>query len=130
MNPILQTGTLIVNVALISYAIGIVIEQRKKLITKQVLTFLTIGVFFDVTATCFMVIGSSHSAFSSHGLLGYSSLLAMSIDCILLWRLKNSAGLNVAVPRKLHLYSRIAFIWWILAYITGGLIVALRHMQA
>ena len=51
MKPILIAGISIVNLALISYTTGMVIQSRKRAITRQVLTFLTIGVILDITST-------------------------------------------------------------------------------
>lgn len=126
MNLFLQLGTSIVVLALLSYSIAIITEQRKKIISKTVLIFLTLGVCLDITATTFMILGSSNGGFTLHGILGYSSLLGMFTDAILIWRLKWKNGINSAVPVKLHFYSRYAYIWWVLAFITGGLLVALR----
>lgn len=119
-------GSFIVTLALISYSIAILTEQFKKNITKRVLTFLSIGVILDISATICMIIGSSHGPFTLHGALGYSSLTLMLIDTLLIWKQRNRSGINSTVPNGLHLYSRIAYIWWVLAYITGGLLVALR----
>ena len=127
MNTILMVGTTIVNLALISYAIAIVTEQRKKIVSNNVLIFITLGVVLDMTATTLMIIGSSKGAFTSHGLIGYSSLSLMLIDAVLLWIFRKKNGTSTYVGKKLHIYSRIAFIWWIVAYITGAVLVALRH---
>lgn len=126
MNPYVQTGTIVVIFALISYSIAIFTEQRKHKILKTVLIFITVGVLLDITATTFMIIGSSQGPLTLHGILGYSSLAGMLTDAILIWRQKKKHGIGVAVPRRLHLYSRYAYIWWVLAFITGGLLVALR----
>jgi len=125
MNNYLLIGTTVVVFALISYSIGVLTEQRKHFITKTVLRFVSIGIILDITATTFMIIGSENSPFSLHGILGYSSLIAMLIDVIMIWRfhLKNSSQ---KVPKLLHLYSRYAYIWWVLAFITGGLMVAFK----
>ena len=122
MNPLLQTGTIIVIFALIAYSIAIITEQRKGLASRKVLLFLTFGVLLDMIATTFMVLGSSKGGFTLHGFIGYSSLLGMFIDAVLMWRLYNQNGLGSAVPSKIHLYSRYAYIWWVVAYITGSLI--------
>jgi len=126
MKTILIFGTSIVNLALISYSIAIITEQRKHKISKRVLTFLTLGLFFDITATVMMIIGSENTAFTLHGILGYSSLTGMLIDAILLWRLRLRQGPDCGVPRTIHWYTRMAYIWWIMAYITGALIVMLK----
>lgn len=126
MNPLIQAGTFIVIFALISYSIAIITEQRKKVVSRKVLLFLTLGVSLDIIATTFMILGSSKGGFTLHGFIGYSSLLGMSIDAILIWRLKLKNGFDSPVPKKIHLYSRYAYIWWVLAFITGGLLVAIR----
>lgn len=127
MNSILLTGIIIVNLALISYTIGIISEQRAHKVSSFVLTYLTVGIVFDITATTFMIFGSKNTPFTLHGIIGYSSLLGMLLDNIFLWRLKSKSGINSEVPKKLHIYSRLAYIWWLLAYITGALIVAIKY---
>lgn len=125
MNPLLQAGTIIVFFALISYSIAIITEQRQKIVSRKVLLFLTLGVTLDIIATTFMILGSSKGGFTLHGFIGYSSLIGMSIDAVLMWRLKLKNGFDSPVPQKVHLYSRYAWIWWVLAFITGGLLVAI-----
>src|SRR3990172_4874401 len=125
MNPILMAGTTIVIFALISYSIAILTEQRKQAVSRLVLVFLTTGIILDVTATTCMIIGSEDSAFTLHGILGYSSLTGMLIDTFLIWRTRVKKGINALVHKGLHLYSRFAYIWWICAFITGGMLVAI-----
>ena len=126
MKPVLIAGTTIVNLALISYSIGIITEQRKHIVSKRVLSFVTIGLILDITATALMIIGSENSAFTAHGFLGYSSLTGMLIDAILLWRFALKNGNEARVGKGLHWYTRIAYSWWIAAYITGALMVMLK----
>lgn len=126
MNPYIQTGSTLVVFALAAYSVGILTEQRKGIVSKKVLFFISLGVCLDVTATAFMITGSSSGPLTAHGFIGYSSLLGMLTDSILLWRLKSKSGINTKVPRALHLYSRYAYMWWVIAFITGGLLVALR----
>lgn len=127
MKSIVLVGITIVNLALICYSIGIIKEQRIKVVTNAVILFVTLGVSFDIISTCCMIIGSTHTALSSHGLLGYSALILMLVDCILLWKHRIKSGNTIPVSKKLNLYSRFAYIWWVLAYITGAIIVAVRH---
>ncbi len=126
MAPILIAGIIIVNLALIFYTIGIIIEQRQHRVTGKVLTFLTMGVVFDVVATTFMIIGSTKSPFSLHGILGYSSLTGMLVETSLAWRHRLREG-DREVSGALHWYSRLAYFWWVAAYITGALIIPLRQ---
>ena len=126
MKTILIIGTAIVNLALIFYSIGIITEQRKHRISRKVLGFISVGLLFDITATILMIIGSENPAFTAHGILGYSSLTGMLIDAILLWRLARKNGIDSEVSKGLHWYTRIAYAWWLAAYITGALIVILK----
>ncbi len=122
MSPILVTGVIVVNLALISYAIGIVGEQRSHRVSARVLGFLVAGVLLDVTATAFMIAGSSSGPFTAHGLLGFSSLAAMLSEAAFAWRHRRAHG-DAPVPSWLHRWSRIAFGWWLVAYVTGAYLV-------
>lgn len=122
MNTLSIIGATIVTLALISYSIGIISEQVKRKIIPRVLVFITLGVILDVTATIFMILGSQNSPFTIHGFIGYSALLVMLIELVRIWRTYNASGINAEVPKGLHLYSRVAYIWWVVAYITGSLL--------
>lgn len=126
MNIFLKIGTRVVVLALISYSVAILTEQKKRAATNIVLVFLSLGIALDITATVFMIIGSPHSPFTVHGFLGYSALLAMLVDFYLIWRLRLENGKNPAAPMRLHLYSRYAYLWWIVAFITGSLLVIFK----
>lgn len=122
MNTLSIIGATIVTLALISYGIGIISEQLKKRMIPRVLIFITLGVVLDVTATIFMILGSKNSPFTVHGFIGYSALLVMVIELVMIWRAHNKSGMGSEVPKGLHLYSRFAYMWWVVAYVTGSLI--------
>lgn len=126
MNPISITGAFIITIALLSYGIGSISLQRFKMLSPGVLWFLSIGVILDITATIFMIIGSKNILFTLHGCIGLSALLAMLIDLILIWRVYSKEGFNVFVSKKLQLYSKFAFGWWVIAYIIGSILVIWR----
>ena len=126
MNSFLIAGTRIVILALIAYSIAIITEQKKQQVNNIVLVFISLGILFDIIATAFMITGSSKSPFTLHGILGYSSLAAMLIDTILIWRHRITQGNTMKVPAILHKYSRYAYIWWVLAFITGGALVLFK----
>ena len=129
MKTVSIIGSFIVTIALIFYSIGFSKENKRKLVTRRVLLFYTIGVSLDIIATILMIAGSSKGMLTLHGMIGYSSLLGMLTDTVLLWRHSLSKGPQTEVNRSLHIYSRIAFTWWIIAYITGGLLVAVSKMR-
>jgi len=121
MNPILMRAVVVVTFALIFYSIGVITEQRKTSVSRRVLVFLTAGITCDVSSTALMIIGSSNIPFTVHGVLGYSALTLMLIDTILIWShwVKNRQD---TVSRSLSVYTRIAYGWWVIAYIAGAII--------
>ena len=119
MNSTLIIGVVIVTGALIFYSMAIWTEQRQKVYTPFILTTLTIGVSLDMTATAFMIAGSRNYPFTVHGLLGYSALSAMLVDTVLTWRYWRSEKKHQPVTRGLHVYTRLAYLWWVIAY-PGG----------
>jgi EamA domain-containing membrane protein RarD len=126
MNIFLSYGTKIVILALIAYSVAILTEQKIHRVSNRVLIFISAGIVLDIVATVFMIIGSSNTPFTLHGFIGYSSLAAMLIDTVFIWKHRIASGQEVTVPKSLHLYSRYAYIWWILAFITGGLLVLFK----
>ncbi len=126
MKPVLIAGISIVNLALISYTIAIVIQSRKKVMSWNVLTFLTIGVIVDIAATICMILGTEEGPITLHGFIGYSSLTGMVIDTIFSYRFVKQNGINASIPKRFTRWSKIAYFYWIIAYITGALIVAFR----
>ena len=126
MNPVLAAGTKIVFLALFSYTAFIILEQRKQLITKKVLFFLTLGLILDITATMLMIAGSSSSLFTLHGFIGYSALAVMFAETILIWRFYIVKPEQTKVTKILHQYSRYAYMWWVIAFITGVILVAIK----
>lgn len=126
MNTLSMIGANIVILAMVFYSIAIITEQRKRLVTPFVLRFLVPGLVCDITATAFMIAGSSHGPFTLHGILGYSSLAAMMVDTVLLLRFYRKQGSTMPTPTSLHLYSRYAYAWWIVAFVTGIMLVVFR----
>ncbi|NQU34959.1 MAG: hypothetical protein HQ521_17165 [Bacteroidetes bacterium] len=126
MKPLAIIAATIVTIALISYSVAIITEQRKRKVLNLVLIFLTLGVTLDITSTAMMIIVSENSPFTLHGIMGYTSLSLMLVDAFLLWKHRIKFGSEKEVSKGIHLYSRVAYIIWVLAYITGSLLVALK----
>ncbi|MDH3745846.1 MAG: hypothetical protein OES47_12170 [Acidobacteriota bacterium] len=122
MPPVLLAGIVIVNCALLSYALGILLEQRTHRVSAWALNWLKLGVVLDITATACMIAGSSRGFLTPHGLLGFSSLAAMLVETGFAWRHRSQHG-DRLTPRWLHNYSRIAYGWWLIAYVTGAYLV-------
>ena len=124
MNPTLITGMIIVTGALIAYSVFFWMEQHSKLLKPAILAMLTLGISLDITATTFMIIGSRNLSLTVHGVLGYTALSGMLLDTILTWRHWRSEKKTSPLSRGLLRYTRLAYGWWVLAYIAGGLLVA------
>ena len=122
MDPVRMTAVLTVTLALTLYTIGTLKQQRSRRSTAAVRGWLTVGVVFDVLATALMIVASKSIAPTVHGVIGYSALALMVTDTTLLWRHARAKG-AVEVSRGLHLFSRAAYGYWVLAYVTGGLLV-------
>jgi hypothetical protein len=125
MKPLLITGISIVNLALISYAIAIFTQNKKKRVTQTVLAFLATGIILDITATICMII-SSGKAITLHGVIGYSALLGMLAETIVTFLFARRNGINTSVSKKFIRWSQIAFSYWVLAYITGLVLVLMK----
>jgi hypothetical protein len=122
MTPLLRVGVTIVVLAFASYTVGVVIEQRARRVARRALAFLVAGVVFDVTATICMILGS-RQVLTLHGVLGYSALAGMLVETVLAARHRLRSG-DAEVPRWLHLSTRAAYSWWVVAFVSGGILVA------
>jgi len=123
MNFLAVVGAFIITLALLSYGIGSIAVVRFKIVTPGVLIFLVLGVLLDFVAVAFMIIGSSKGAFTLHGYLGYSAMLTMIINLILIWWWYLKNGFDTIISNSIILYSKIAYAWWLIVYITGSLLV-------
>jgi len=122
MNPIRMAAVATVTLALILYTVGALAEQRSRRAGGAARRFLTLGLTFDVIATALMVAATGSFSPTLHGWLGYSALTLMLVDVVLIWRHWRSRA-SAAIPWGLHLYTRIAYAYWVIAYFTGAALV-------
>ena len=127
MPKITIAGIIFVHIALIFYTLFFVFESKKQKTTNSVLIFITLAVIFDVTATICMMIGTTRTYFTFHGIMGYLGLILMVVDAVLFWKYKLKYGVEHLISKSLNSFSKIAYIWWIVAYITGVLVSIFRH---
>jgi hypothetical protein len=69
-----------------------------------------------------MIIGSGKIPLTIHGVIGYTALSVMLVDTVLTWRCWLLNKGECRVPRGLNTYTRVAFGWWVVAYIAGAVI--------
>ena len=127
MAEITKVGIFFVHFALIFYTLFILFEGKKQRATNSVLLLITFAVLFDITATACMMIGTTRTYFTFHGIIGYIGLLLMIIDFILLLRYRIKFGTETLISKPLYLYSKIAYFWWLAAFITGVIVSIFRH---
>jgi len=127
MPKVTIAGIIFVHIALILYTLFIIFENRKQETTRSVLVFITLAVIFDIAATTCMMIGTTRTYFTFHGIMGYTGLLLMVADAVLLWKYKLKYGAEILISKSLNLFSKIAYIWWIIAFITGVLVSIFRR---
>jgi hypothetical protein len=127
MAEITKVGIFFVHFALIFYTLFIFFESKKKCTTNPVLLLITFAVLFDITATVCMMLGTTRTYFTFHGIMGYIGLLLMIIDFILLLRHKLKYGTETLISKTLYVYSKIAYFWWLIAFITGVIVSIFRH---
>ena len=123
MNLLAVFGAFIISLSLLSYGVGIIAVVRFKIVTPSILVFLTLGVLLDFVAVTMMVINSDNSLFSLHGLLGYSAMLTMIINVVLVWRCYFLNGFDSVISNQIVVYSKIAYAWWLIVYLTGSILV-------
>lgn len=126
MNQISIVGAFIITLSLLAYGIGSITLLRFKIVSTIVLIFLTTGVIFDATAIVLMMIGAQGTPFTLHGLVGYIAFLVMLIDAICFWMAYFKNGIDSPVSKNLQRYAKYAYLYWVIAYLTGSLIVLWR----
>jgi hypothetical protein len=127
MRPIVAVALGIVTLALVCYTIGTAVHQRTRRVTPVALRFLTLGVLFDVLSTSCMMVAAGRIGFTPHALLGYTALSAMLVETGLAWRHRRAHGDSVPVSAGMGLYSRLAYAYWVIAFVSGGIMVAMSR---
>jgi len=127
MAKITVVGIFFVHIALILYTLFIIYESKNQKTTKSVLTLISSAVIFDILATTCMMIGTTRTYFTFHGIMGYLGLLLMIVDAALLWKFKIKHGMETIISKSLNSFSKIAYTWWMIAYITGVLVSIFRR---
>jgi hypothetical protein len=122
MTPLRLAAVTTVTTALVLYTIGALKELRAHRATPGVCGTFAAGVAFDVTATVLMILATRNGGLTVHGLLGYSALAGMTTDTLLMWRHRLRAGAG-PLGKGLHLYSQLAYVYWVVAYFTGAALV-------
>ena len=127
MAKITVVGIFFVHLALILYTLFIIYESKQQKTTKSVLFLISLAVIFDIVATTCMMIGTTRTYFTFHGIMGYIGLFLMMVDAVLLWKYQLKFGMETIISKSLNTFSKVAYSWWIIAYITRVIVSIFRH---
>ncbi len=123
MNPISMAGAFIMTMSLLAYGLGSISLLQFKVVSPGVLLFFTIGVSLNIVSIALMIVAFNGIPFSIHSIWGCSAFLVMFVDVMLIWRLYLKGKINAPVGEKFLLYSKIAYVWWLVFYLAGSLLV-------
>ncbi len=123
MNILSLVGALVITLSFLSYGIGSITLQRFKVLDWGVLVFISLGVLLDIVAVVFMVAGVGMFKISIHSILGFSATFTMLVNLFLILRLYVLKGMHSTIDRPLLIFSLIAYTWWVIAYLTGSLLI-------
>jgi hypothetical protein len=127
MNTLLITGTCLVFLALAAYSTAFFSLLKFDSVIDRVRRFYAAGVGLDLTATAFMIAGSSHSPLTIHGFIGYTALGLMIATLALMLRFRHVHGAKKRIDSGLRWFALLSYAWWLLAFLAGAYMGA--HMK-
>jgi hypothetical protein len=119
MSYVILAGVVLIHIAAVLYTLFIIKEFKYKRAVHGVTRLITAAVIFDVSATACMMIGTTETYFTAHGILGYTALAVMVTDAILIWRHRAKHGPDVPFSKGLHRVSLYGYMLWVCAFLTG-----------
>jgi len=122
MNIFLIWGTRVVVLALISYSLSFLRLNKNRRVEIKALAFQSLGLLLDISSTSLMILGSRNTPFTLHGIFGYSALLIMIVDTTMVWHFYLRHR-EKSISQNLHRFARVAYLWWIIAFLLGLLLV-------
>jgi hypothetical protein len=122
VNTFLTWGTRVVVLALISYSLSFLRLNKNRRVEIKALVFQSLGLLLDISSTSLMILGSRNTPFTLHGIFGYSALFIMIVDTIMVWRFYRRYG-EKSISKNLHRFARVAYFWWVIAFLLGLLLV-------
>jgi uncharacterized repeat protein (TIGR03987 family) len=110
--------------ALSFYTSGVFGEKRTgKLVKKHVIIFWS-GLFFDTLGTSLMALMSEGFSFNIHGITGLIALILMTGHVF--WATWVLVKGNEQIRKSFHKYSFLVWLIWLIPFISGMLLNALK----
>ena len=126
MNPLAIIGAFVITLSFLAYGIGSISLVRFKIVGRIVLTFISLGVLLDLIAILLMMKGSTGSPFTLHGFLGGIAFSVMFVEMVWCWNMYFTYGLDVKAGKPHIIYTKVAYLFWVLAYFTGSILIIWR----
>lgn len=118
-------AVILIVVAFVAYAVGVVIVQRRRRITALAAVALAVGLLSDVPATALMHRSASAARLTLHSFLGYAGLVLMGLFTLMALVQRRRAGAEL-IPDKLARFGLVAWVVWLVAF-AGGVLAALAR---
>ncbi|WP_139490127.1 HsmA family protein [Brevibacillus dissolubilis] len=113
----LAFAVIFINLALISYTIGVWSEKRSGRLQKRHLAFFGFGLLFDTVGTTFMKLLAESTVLNLHGITGLIALVLMLFHTIwafyVLWKKQENQ------IKQFHKFSQLVWILWLVPYTIG-----------
>ncbi|KZE37693.1 hypothetical protein AV540_26125 [Brevibacillus parabrevis] len=113
----LALAVVFINLALISYTIGVWSEKRSGQLQKKHLAFFGLGLLFDTVGTTFMKLLADSPALNLHGITGLIALVLMFFHTVwaifVLWKKR-----EIQI-KQFHKFSLAVWILWLVPYSIG-----------
>ncbi|MFQ6677504.1 MAG: hypothetical protein ACE5D0_04215 [Fidelibacterota bacterium] len=122
MKPIIIVGTITITLSLILYTKGMLQILKKRLITKKLVSLLTIGLVSEIIAVICMSIGSTRPITTPHGLIGLAGILIMISIVWISWKSISTDKKSSTLSPNKYFYYLFAYAIWVIAYLTGVII--------
>lgn len=123
MNPISVIGAFVMTLAFLAYGIGSVTLERFRIVGSVVLIFFSLGILFESAAILMMIIGSNGSITVLHAIIGAIAFALMFVNSVWAWFVYLSMGIDAHVNTWLLNYTKTAFFLWVMAYLSGILLL-------
>lgn len=121
-------AVILIVVAFVAYAVGVVIVQRRRRITALAAVALALGLLSDIPATALMHRSASAARLTLHSFLGYAGLVLMGLFTLMALVQHRRAGAEL-IPDKLARFGLVAWVVWLVAFAGGVLAAFARRMS-
>lgn len=121
MAPVVLWSTVLINLALIFYSVGVWAERMARYLKPWHVAMFWTGLFFDVAGTWAMeLIRPGFDWMSSHTITGQIALWLMFAHAI--WATVTIRRADEAALAKFHRYSLVVWVIWLVPYLGGAVL--------